>query len=40
MGDYNINLLNCESRPESNDFLTNAKVFFSSTLYLTTNTYY
>ena len=28
MGDYNINLLNCESHPESNDFLTNAKVFF------------
>ena len=28
MGVFNINLLNYESHPESNDFLTNAKVFF------------
>ena len=42
MGVFNINLLNYESHPESNDFLitNNAKLFFSSTLYLTTNMYY
>ena len=40
MGDFNINLLNCESHPESNDFLLMLNSFFSSTLYLTTNTYY
>ena len=41
MGDFNINLLNCESHPESNDFLLMLNsFFFFSTLYLTTNTYY
>ena len=34
MGDFNINLLNCESHPESNDFLLMLNSFF---LYLTTN---
>ena len=40
LGDFNINLLNCESHPESNDFLVMLNSFFFSTLYLTTNTYY
>ena len=29
MGDFNINLLNCESHPESNDFLLMLNSFFS-----------
>ena len=41
MGVFNINLLNYESHPESNDFLLMMlNSFFSSTLYLTTNMYY
>ena len=28
MGDFNINLLNCESHPESNDFLLMLNSFF------------
>ena len=39
MGDFNFNLLNCESHPESNHFLLMLNSF-SPTLYLTTNTYY
>ena len=41
MGVFNINLLNYESHPESNDFLLMMlNSFFSSTLFLTTNMYY
>ena len=40
MGDFNINLLNCESHPEFNDFLLMLNSFFFPTLYLTTNTCY
>ena len=28
LGDFNINLLNCESHPESNDFLVMLNSFF------------